>query len=130
VNSAFQVVKNTLFKLALEQADIPAPTDLLAGPVAVAYCFGEAPPVAKALVDYTREVETLKLTGAILGTQVLDASGVQALAALPPRDVLLAQMLGAVQAPMSSLVGVITAPLRELVQVLQARSEQAHEAAA
>jgi large subunit ribosomal protein L10 len=68
VNSAFRVVKNTLIKLALEQAGIPAPTDLLAGPVAVAYCFGEAPPVAKALMDYAKEVEALQLTGAILET--------------------------------------------------------------
>lgn len=130
VNGGFQVVKNTLFKRALEQANIPVPNDLLAGPVAAGYCLGEVPPVAKALVDFAKEVEDLKLTGAILGTQFLDAAGVQALADLPPRDVLLAQMLGAVQGPLSSLVGLVTAPLRELVQVLQARSEQAQEAAA
>jgi large subunit ribosomal protein L10 len=130
VNGAFQVVKNTLFKLALEQANAPVPEDLLAGPVAVGYCLGEVPPVAKALVDFAREFEALSLTGAIVGTQVLDAAGVQALADLPPREVLLAQVVGAVQAPLSSVVGVVTAPLRELVQVLQARSEQAQQAAA
>jgi large subunit ribosomal protein L10 len=124
-----QVVKNTLFKLALEEAGLPFPAEQMEGPVAVGYCLGEAPPIAKVLMDFAKEAQALEIKGAILGTSILDAAGVKGLADLPPREVLLAQLVGAVQGPMSSLVSTLDAPMRELVQVLQARSEQAEAAA-
>ena len=130
VGSGFLVVKNTLLTMALKQSGIPVPTEQLTGPVAVAYCPNEATAVAQVLRDFAKENEALEITGAILGTQFLDAAGARALADLPPREVILAQLLGAVQAPMSSLVSTINAPMRELVQVLQARSEQGQKAAA
>ena len=130
VGSGFLVVKNTLLTMALKQSGFPVPVEQLKGPAGMAYCLGEATPVAQLLRDFVRENEALKVTGALLGTLVLDATGVRALADLPPREVVLAQMLGAVQAPMSSLVGTINAPMRDLVQVLQARSEQDQKAAA
>lgn len=136
IGSTFQVVKNSLFRRALEEAGMPVPTEQLQGPVAVGYCLGEVPPVAKALLDYARQSEILQIKGAILGTSLLDSEGVKGLADLPPREVLLAQLLGAVQGPMGGLVGLFTAPMRELAQVLQARadqgppSEQGQEAAA
>ena len=120
----YQVVKNTLFKLALEETGLPVPVEELEGPVAVGYCLGEAPPVAKALMDFGKETGILQIKGAILGTNLLDAEGVKGLADLPPREVLLAQLLGAVQGPMSSLASTLAAPLRELAQILHARSEQ------
>jgi large subunit ribosomal protein L10 len=129
-NGVFQIVKNTLFKLALEQAGLSAPAEQFQGTVAVSYCLGEVPPVAKTLMDFAKESEILQVRGAILGTAFLDPDGVKELADLPPREFLLAQLLGAVQGPMSSMVSTITAPMRELVQVLQARSEQGQEAAA
>lgn len=130
VGGGFQVVKNTLFDRALQDAGISMPEEQLEGPIAVGYCFEEAPPVAKALMEFAKESATLKIHGAILGNQFLDVEGVRSLAALPAREVLLAQLVGAVQGPMSGLVTTITAPMRELVQVLQARSDQSQEAAA
>jgi large subunit ribosomal protein L10 len=129
-NGVFQIVKNTLFKLALEQAELSAPAEQLQGTVAVSYCLGEVPPVAKTLMDFAKESEILQVRGAILGTAFLGPDRVKELADLPPREFLLAQLLGAIQGPMSSLVSTINAPMRELVQVLQARSEQGQEAAA
>jgi large subunit ribosomal protein L10 len=126
----FQVIKNTLFIRALEEAGIAVPLEHLDGPLAVGYCLGEAPPVAKALMDFARESQILKIQGALLGGKFIDEAGVKGLADLPSREILLAQLVGAVQGPMSSLTSTITAPLRELVQVLQARSEQEQEAAA
>jgi large subunit ribosomal protein L10 len=130
VDGAFQIVKNTLFERALEEIGIPAPAEPLEGPLAVSYCLGEVPPIAKVLVDLAATTEVLQIKGAIVGTSYLDAEGVKGLATLPPREILLAQLLGSVQGPMSSLVSTITAPLRELVQVLKARAEQGQEAAA
>lgn len=128
-DGVFQVIKNTLFKLALEEAGLPYPAEYMDGPVAVGYCLGEAPPIAKVLVDFAKEAAALEIKGALLGTSILDAEAVKGLADLPPREVLLAQLVGAVQGPMSSLVSTLDAPRRELVQVLQARSEQAEAAA-
>jgi large subunit ribosomal protein L10 len=127
---AFQIVKKTLLSLGLEQVGIPIPEDKLQGPLAVGYCLGDVPPVAKTLTDFAKESDRLQILGAILGARFLDPAAVKELADLPPREVLLAQLLGTVQGPMSSLISTINAPLRELAQVLRARSEQDQEVAA
>ena len=128
-NGTFQIVKNTLFKLALDRAEIPIPPEQLDGTIAVGYCREEVPPVAKTLTDFAKKSSALKIRGAILGTDFVDVSRVQNLADLPPREILLAGLLGSIQGPMSSLASTIAAPLRELVQVLQARSDQDTESA-
>jgi large subunit ribosomal protein L10 len=130
MNSSFQVVKNTLFERALVETGVPVRTEPLQGPLAVAFCLGDPQPVAKALLGFAKETDILQIKGAILGTRFLGPEAVKDLAELAPREVILAQLLGMVQGPMSDLVGVIAAPLRELVQVLQARSEQGQQAAA
>ncbi len=129
-NGVFQIVKNTLFRLALDRTGIPIPDEHMEGTIAAGYCMGEVPPVAKTLTGFAKQTDFLQIRGAILGESVLGPAGVQNLADLPPREVLLAQLVGAVQGPMSNMVSTINAPMRELVQVLQARSEQGQEAAA
>lgn len=129
-NGGFQVIKNSLFALALTETGLPVPTDHLEGPLGVGFCFGEAPSVAKAMMDFARETQILEIKGAIMGTRFISPEQVRELAELPPREILLAQLLGTMQGPMSTLVSTITAPLREIAQVLQARSEQGQEAAA
>jgi large subunit ribosomal protein L10 len=130
VDGAFQIVKNTLFLRALDEIGASLPGDDLDGPLALGYCMGEVPPVAKILVDYAGENEKLEIKGALMGSSFLDAKGVKGLGDLPPREVLLSQLVGSIQGPMSSLVSTLNAPMRELVQVLQARAEQEGEAAA
>jgi large subunit ribosomal protein L10 len=130
VDGAFQIVKNTLFERALTEAGIPVQEGQLKGPLAVAYCFGDVRPITKVLLDLSKEYEALQIQGAYFGKSYVDAAGAQALATLPAREVILAQLLGTVQGPMSSLVSVIAAPMRELAQVLRARSEQGQAAAA
>jgi large subunit ribosomal protein L10 len=130
VDGAFQVVKNSLFKRALEETGLPVPAEHLTGPLAVGFCFGDTPPVAKALVDFAKGLDLLEIKGAILGANIIGVDEVKGLADLPPRDVLRAQLLAAIQGPMSNLVSVLNAPMREIAQVLRARSEQEQEAAA
>lgn len=127
---AYQIVKNSLFRLALTKAGLPIPEEQLEGPVAVGYCFEEVPPVAKIIADFADKADNMELHGALLGSDLLGVADVKDLASLPPREVLLAELVGAVQGPMSSLVTTISAPMRELAQVLKARSEQGQEAAA
>ena len=130
VDGLFQVIKNTLFERALDQSGIPIPTEELNGTRAIGYCLGEIPAVAKMLTDFGKETQLLEVHGAILGDHFIGADAVQDLANLPPREILLAQLLGMIQGPMSQLVNTLNAPMRELAQVLRARSEQGQEAEA
>ncbi len=131
IGGVFQIVKNTLFERALNETGIPVPAEQLKGAVAIGYCLEEAPPIAKRLMDFAREnSDRLAIKGAIVGDSYLDADGVKALAELPPREILLAQLLGTVQGPASTLVSTLMAPMRDLVQVLHARSEQESQEAA
>ena len=125
LGSNFHVAKNTLFKRALVEAGLPVPEEQLKGPTALGFTTGDVSAVVKAFLDFAAENDALQVKGVIWGTAFIDQAGTKALVNLPSREVLLGQLLGAVQGPATNLVGTITAPLRELVQVLAARGEQA-----
>ena len=118
------VVKLTLFSRALAEAGLPVPENMLAGSLIMAFALEEPPAVAKAMMDFAKDFELFQIKGGLLGDKIIDAAGVQALAELPPKPVVLAGLLGALQGPMSRLVDVLNAPLREIAQALTARSEQ------
>ena len=118
------VVKNTLASIALKDAGLPVPEGLFTGSAIVGFGFSEPAAVAKAMTTFASEVQKFEIKGGLLGSRVIDAAGVKALADLPPRPVLLGGLVATIQGPMSQLVNLINAPMRELVQVLKARSEQ------
>jgi len=125
-----RVVKNTLFRIALERSGQPVPTDLLEGPVLVGFAVEDVPPLAKAFVDFAKGAPRFKLKGGLLDGRVISAEDIDAIAKLPPMEVLRSQLIAAIEAPMSSLLRVLNAPMREIAQVLKARSEQEEAAAA
>lgn len=129
-NGAYYVTKNTLVRLALEQAGLTVPDEWLEGPTAMGFCFDQVPFIAKVITDFANETQILTVKGALLGERAVDAAQVQALANLPPAEVLRAQILGALTAPMSGLVGALNGLLSGLVGVLDARGEQLGEAEA
>lgn len=122
----FAVVKNTLTRRAAEAAGVEMLLTMLEGPTAIAFLESEGDPVAvaKALSTAARETQVLVIRGGIMEGRVITGEDVQSLAKLPPADVLRAQFVGAIAAPMSTVVGVFSAPLRDLVGVLEARIEQ------
>jgi large subunit ribosomal protein L10 len=99
---------------------------MLEGPTAIAFLESEGDPVAvaKALSKVARETQVLVIRGGIMEGRAITEDDVQNLAKLPPTDVLHAQLVGALAAPMATVVGLFNAPLRDLVGVLQARIEQ------
>jgi large subunit ribosomal protein L10 len=126
----FAVVKNTLTRRAAEQAGTEALLALLEGPTAIAFLEADGDPVAvaKALSTAARETQQiLVIRGGIMEGQTISEEDVQNLAKLPPTDVLRAQLVGAIAAPMSTVVGLFNAPLRDIVGVLQARIDQLEE---
>jgi large subunit ribosomal protein L10 len=122
--SGYHVVKNRLVKLALREAGLPVPEELLQGPTAIGFCYEDVVAPAKVLTDYAKESKVLTIKGGILGERVIDVQDISALADLPPRDVLLAQLLSNIQSPMTGLINVLNGTLRSLVTVLKARADQ------
>jgi len=123
--AVFSVVKNTLFKLALQRAGLPTLDDLLVGPTAVGFCMQDVPSVAKAMLDFAKDATgVLSPKGGLLGDRVISAEDVKSLAQLPPREVVLAQVLGGIQAPASQIAGVVASGIRQILNVLQAWVDQ------
>jgi len=120
----YVVVKNTLFKRAMEQVGMAVPQGLLEGPVAVGIVPSEFPAVARTLNETSQTMERLVIKGGVLGGRQFDKSQMVALAHMPSREVLLSQVLAGLQAPIAGLVTVLNGPIRGLVYVLQARQDQ------
>lgn len=121
------VLKNTLFRLAAGDDANSLPDDLHNGPTAVAFVFENESECAKAIVDYAATNKNLKLKGGFFNGKAFDAKGVEALSKLPPRDVLIAQVIGAVAAPLSNLVGVIEALYADPIRVIGAVADKVAE---
>jgi large subunit ribosomal protein L10 len=124
-NVSYRVVKNRLMKIAARNAGAEALGMLLEGPTAVAFVKGDEGAAAKAVLDAFRTHRLIKITGAVIGGQVVNAEGVTRLAQLPGRDVLLAQVAGAIAAPMANVAGLFDAPLRDIAGLVQALADQA-----
>jgi large subunit ribosomal protein L10 len=123
-NTDFMVVKNTLLGIALKENGLPQPDSLLSGPNAVAFLGEDIGRGMKGLLDWIKAEKLGEVSGALLGTSVLDAKNAEALADLPTKEQVLAKVLGAINAPASSLASILTAPSASLVRVLNARVEQ------
>lgn len=128
----FFVTKNTLFKLALEESDLPAPADMLVGQVASGFAMGEAPTLAKALVNFAKKEDNLTIKGGIMDKKVLSQGEVEALAKLPSLDQLRAQIIGLIDGPAQGLVSALNGGVRQVVNVVDAyaKSEEAEPEAA
>jgi len=122
----FSVVKNTLTRRAAEAAGADALLALLEGPTAIAFveAEGDAVAVAKALADSVRDTRVLEIRGGVMQGRVISGVDVDALAKLPPLEVLRGQVIGAVIAPLNAIAGLINAPLQNLYGLLDARIEQ------
>jgi large subunit ribosomal protein L10 len=121
----YRVVKNTLAHLAAERAGIKGLDQFLSGPLAIAMGYDDVVKPAKALVDHIKAANSvLKIKGGIMGAKVLTAADISSLAITPSREVLIAQLMGQLKAPIYQLHSVLSAPLRGLVTTLQARAKQ------
>lgn len=118
--ATYQVVKNSLLQRALQQAGLPLPAEWLEGPVAVAFCHGEIPAVAKIVQDFAKSKENFAVKGGLLDTIPITPEQVMSLANLPPKEVLLARVLGTINVPASQVAGMVTSGIRQVLNVLQA----------
>lgn len=121
-----KVARNTLVNIALENLGLAKADELLTGPNVFVVAPTESPAVAKAVKEFgeKKEHKAFILKGGIMGTSLLDAKAVEALASLPSRDQLLAQVVGTIAAPLRGLVTVLSGPARELVTCLSQLAEK------
>ena len=120
----FKVFKNTLARRAAEEAGLTDLVPLLEGPTAIAFVRGDAVIAAKALRDFARTTPALVVKGGLLGARVLVPADVEALAEVPPRDVLLARLAGGFQAPLTKAAGLFQAFTRNFAYGLKAYVDQ------
>jgi large subunit ribosomal protein L10 len=122
--SRLKVVKNTLGGIAADRAGRVEVKDLLSGPTAVTFCGEDLVGAAKALAEFARTHPKLAVRGGVLESSLIDAAGVERLALLPPRDVLIAQLVGTMAAPLTGLVTVLSGTISGFVRALNQVAEQ------
>lgn len=124
------VLKNTLFRIAAGEDSAKLPAELHNGTTAFAFVFENEPDVAKALVDFAKSSKKLVVKGGFFGGKAFSAKEVEALSELPPRDVLLAQVIGTIAAPLSGLVGTIEALYADPIRTVGAVADKFNEGSA
>jgi large subunit ribosomal protein L10 len=120
----YKVFKNTLVRLAVSGGRHQDLTSLLSGPTAITFVAGEVSPAAKALRDFARSHPSLVIKGGLHADGFLSAQQLGALADLPPREQLLAQVAGALMAPLQQIAGLLQALPRNLAYGLSALVDQ------
>jgi len=116
----YKVFKNTLARRAIEGAGYDEITSMFEGPVALAFVRGDAAAAAKALRDFGRDNPALVVKGGLLGERVITPSEIAALADLPSRDIMLTQIAGMFQAPLTKAAGLFQAFTRNFAYGVQA----------
>ena len=121
--ATYKVAKNRLAVLALDGTSFQGISPLLKGPTALAWSRDPVA-VAKTAVDFAKVNDKFVILGGALGTQMLDADGVKALAALPSLETLRAQLLGLIQTPATRIAGILQAPGSQLARVFSAYAKK------
>ena len=121
----YQVVKNTLVRRAIKETSFKELNQFLVGPTGIVFCPGEPMESAKVVAKFVGETNgALQIKGGIVEGTVFDAKGIEKVATLPSRQELLAQLVAALQSPISGLVGTLEGIVREFVYTLQAIADK------
>jgi large subunit ribosomal protein L10 len=121
--ATYKVSKNKLAKIALDGTDYLSLGDLLTGPVGLA-TSNDPVAAAKVAIEFAKTNDKFEIVGGAMGTTVLDADGIKALAQLPSLDELRAKIVGLIVAPATKLATITQAPAAQLARVLSAYAEK------
>ncbi len=123
-SAEYKVVKNRLARIAIKDSALDGLGKHLTGPTGVAYTRHDPVSVAKALQAFVKNNPALTIKVGVVEGKVLEAAALKSLADLPSKEALRAQLVGALQGPLSQLVTLLTAVQGQLVRVIEARSKQ------
>jgi large subunit ribosomal protein L10 len=124
LGTEFRIAKNTLTKIAADRVGITGLDPVLDGPLALAFVFDDIVGTSKALTDFARTSRVLTIKGGVIDNRFIGPSDIEALATMPPREVLLGKFVGLLASPMARAVGVLGGPSRSIAYLLKAREEQ------
>jgi large subunit ribosomal protein L10 len=124
VGGDYRIFKNTLVRLAIDGGEYQPLSEYLDGPTALTFVQGDISAVAKALRDFSRNNPLLVIKGGLADGSLLSSGDLAALADLPPREVLLARLAGALAAPMQQMAGLLQALPRNMAYGMSALIEQ------
>lgn len=105
----YKVVKNTMTALAAKEAGYGEIEKYLVGPVAIAFSYGDPTAPARVLADFAKNHKSIELKAGIVQGQIFDTNRVVELSEIPPKEVLIAKLLGSFKAPLSNLVYLLSA---------------------
>jgi large subunit ribosomal protein L10 len=120
----YQVAKNTLLIRASEGTDVAVIKDYFVGPSAIAISYDDPVAPAKVLTDFAKENKKLEIKAGVIGEKMLDVAAINSLAALPSRDVLLGQVLSAMNGVPTAFVRVLNGVTGNFLNVLTAIKDQ------
>lgn len=120
----YRVFKNTLIRIATENTHFKPVMDYVDGATALVFSYKDPVEIAKILKDFIKTHSALEIKGLVFKGKGYDSKVIDELVKLPPKEVLIAQLLGTVQAPLSNFVGVLAAILRQFLYVLKAIEEK------
>ncbi|WHH57463.1 50S ribosomal protein L10 [Petroclostridium sp. X23] len=120
----YKVVKNTLTRFAANETGYEALDPFLHGPTSLALTYEDPVAAAKVLSEFAKKNDKLEIKAGFVDGKVIDVNGVKALAELPPKEVLIAKVLGGFNAPISGFVNVLNGNLRGLAVALNAIAEK------
>lgn len=120
----YKVYKNTMMRFAFKDSGLEEFNEFLKGPSAIAFGYDDPVQAAKITSDFAKENNKLEIKAGIVDGKVIDVNGVKDLADLPPREVLIAQVLGGFNAPIQGFANVLQGTIRSLAIVLNAIAEK------
>ena len=126
LDAEYHIVKNTLFKLALGGEISPELEALLTGPTAIVFAKADVVAPTKSILDFVRDAkkQDVKVKGGYIDGKVYSLEQVQALSKLPAKEVIVSQLIGAINGPTSQLVGTLDGIISEFVRTIQAMADK------
>ena len=121
---SYHVVKNTMMKLAAKGTNLEKISDYFKGPTAIAISHHDPISLAKIITEFVKTQPRLEIKIGLIQGQVAQPDEIKALATMPPREILLAQILGGIQGPAQEVAGVIQSCLQQIVGLIDARADQ------
>ncbi len=120
----YKVYKNTMMRFAFKDEGFEEFNEYLKGPSAVAFGYDDPVQAAKITSDFAKENEQLEIKVGIVDGKIIDIDEIKRLASLPPKEVLIAQVLGGINAPIQGFANVLQGTIRSLAIVLNAIAEK------
>ncbi len=115
----FKVVKNTLAKRAAEGTPVNVAKDVFSGPIGIAIGYDDPVLVVKKVLEYSKTNEKLEIKGGVVEGALYAPAQIKAISELPPREVLLSMLVGAMQSPLSKLAGLLNSTLTQFMYAME-----------